>query len=241
MKITIYNEYVDFHKEEICQNAYPNGIHSLLKDLYEKAGHEVKVYTIDTINGIDDKTLKETDIMLWWGHCDHDGVDDKVAQAIAYRVNCGMGFIALHSAHLAKPFRFLMGTSCTLKWREINERERLWVVNPTHPIAEGLGEYVNIEHEEMYGEFFDIPKPDELVFIGWYQGGEVCRSGVCYNRGYGKVFYFQPGHETNRTYHQKEIQKILLNAANWAKPTKKLDSLTCPNVKELEKVEDKQL
>ena len=67
---------------------------------------------------------------------------------------------------------------------------------PGHPIAAGLGEYFEIPHEEMYGEHFDIPDPDELVFVSWFQGGEVFRSGCCYYRGEGKIFYFRPGHET---------------------------------------------
>lgn len=161
---------------------------------------------------------------------------DALAEKIAARVQGGMGAIFLHSAHMSKPFRRLMGTSCTLKWREVNERERLWITDPAHPIAAGLPEYVDIAHEEMYGEFFDIPKPDETVFIGWYQGGEVFRSGVTYRRGLGKVFYFQPGHETNESYYNENVRKILLNAAAWARPVCPIKSeLACPNVKALEK------
>jgi trehalose utilization protein len=130
-----------------------------------------------------------------------------------------------------------MGTSCNLKWREASENERLWVTDPTHPIVEGIGEYIELEREEMYGEFFDIPTPDSLVFIGWFKGGDVFRSGCCYNRGYGKVFYFQPGHETYPTYHQEDIQKVIINAVKWAKPTKKIDKLVAPNIKvPLEKI-----
>ena len=147
-----------------------------------------------------------------------------------------MGFIPLHSAHLSKPFVKLMGTSCTLKWREAGENERLWVVEPSHPIAEGIGEYIDIEHEEMYGERFDIPAPDALVFVGWFKGGEVFRSGCCYHRGNGKVFYFQPGHETFPIYHKPEILRIIKNAVKWARPVKMIDELTCPNVKPLEKL-----
>jgi trehalose utilization protein len=149
---------------------------------------------------------------------------------------CGMGFIALHSAHLSKIFTKLMGTSCTLKWREIAEKERLWVIEPNHPIAEGIGDYIELPHEEMYGERFDIPAPDTLVFAGWFQGGELFRSGCCYNRGYGKVFYFQPGHETYPIYHNPEILRVLKNAVKWAKPLKTITELICPNPKPLEKI-----
>ena len=149
----------------------------------------------------------------------------------------GMGLIVLHSGHHSKIFKKLMGTSCNLKWREASENERLWVTDPTHPIVEGIGEYIELEREEMYGEFFDIPTPDSLVFIGWFKGGDVFRSGCCYNRGYGKVFYFQPGHETYPTYHQEDIQKVIINAVKWAKPTKKIDKLVAPNIKvPLEKI-----
>jgi trehalose utilization protein len=130
-----------------------------------------------------------------------------------------MGFIALHSAHFAKPFKLLMGTSCTLKWREVGEKERLWVVNPAHPIADGLPDQFVIEHEEMYGEPFGIPQPDSLVFVSWFAGGDVFRSGCCYYRDRGKVFYFRPGHETYPTYYQPEVRHVLANAVRWAAPT----------------------
>ncbi|HEY5585438.1 MAG TPA: ThuA domain-containing protein, partial [Ruminiclostridium sp.] len=151
------------------------------------------------------------------------------------RVLCGMGFIALHSAHMSKPFVRLMGTSCTLKWREIGERERVWVIEPGHPIAEGLEEYFELEHEEMYGERFDIPAPDALVFASWFQGGELFRSGCCYNRGNGKVFYFQPGHESYPTYYNQNVLKVISNSVKWARPLKRLNSVICTNPSPLEK------
>ncbi len=236
MKIVIYNEYNDFHRQGKTLQAYPNGIHGALKDLFEHAGHEVKTYTLEDINTISDEVLKETDVMVWWGHCNHQDVTDETTNRIVESVLKGMGFVALHSSHLAKPFKRLMGTACNLKWREIDEKERVWVVNPAHPIAKGLNEYFEIPHEEMYGEPFGIPTPDELVFIGWFQGGNVFRSGCCYQRGYGKVFYFQPGHETNPTFLIKEVQQVLLNAINWAKPKMKAEDLSCPNVPSLEKI-----
>ena len=233
MKITVYNEFNIHHKSGKILEAYPNGIHGSLKKLFEENGHEIRTYTLETINDITLDVLKDTDVLVWWGHMNHNDVKDEVVDMIVNQVNLGMGFIALHSSHLSKPLKRLLGTPCTLQWREMDENERLWVVNPTHPIAKGLPSYIDIPHDEMYGEPFAIPTPDELVFIGWFKGGNVFRSGCCYNRGYGKVFYFQPGHETNPVYEIPEIKKILLNAIEWAKPTTRLEYLDCPNATNL--------
>ena len=165
MKITIYNEFNEHHKTGKVLQAYPKGIHGALKDLFESKKHEVKTFTLETINSITLDVLKDTDVMIWWGHMNHQDIKEEVADMIAEQVRLGMGFIALHSSHLAKPLKKLLGTPCTLKWREIDEKERLWVVNPAHPIAKGLPEYIEIPHDEMYGEPFAIPTPDELVFI----------------------------------------------------------------------------
>ena len=144
-----------------------------------------------------------------------------------------MGFIALHSAHMSKPFLKLVGTTGTLKWRD-NDKERVWCCNPGHPIAEGIPEQFVIEPEEMYGEYFDIPQPDELVFISWFKGGEVFRSGVTFRRGHGKVFYFRPGHESNPTYHHEYVQKVITNAVRWAKPTSRVERMVAPQTEPLE-------
>jgi trehalose utilization protein len=145
-------------------------------------------------------------------------VDDAIVTRVQQRVLAGMGLVVLHSGHFSKLFKRLMGTSCDLKWREADERERIWVVAPSHPVAAGLGEYFELEREEMYGEFFDIPAPDELVFVSWFQGGEVFRSGCCYSRGAGRIFYFRPGHETYPTYYDASVQRVIANAARWAAP-----------------------
>ena len=148
----------------------------------------------------------------------HDDVQDAIVDRVQQRVLAGMGLIVLHSGHFSKLFKRLMGTGCDLKWREANERERLWVVDPSHPIAAGLGEYFELPHEEMYGEFFDVPAPDALVFVSWFQGGEVFRSGLCYSRGRGRIFYFRPGHETYPTYYDGQVQQVIANAVRWAAP-----------------------
>jgi trehalose utilization protein len=165
-----------------------------------------------------DEVLASTDVLTWWGHMAHGEVSDAVVEKVHQRVLGGMGLIVLHSGHYSKIFRRLMGTNCSLIWREIGEHERVWVTAPGHPIVEGLGPYFEIPHTEMYGEFFDIPQPDELVFISWYQGGEVFRSGCCFYRGRGKVFYFSPGHESLPIYHQKEVLHVIGNAVRWAAP-----------------------
>jgi len=238
IKVTVWNEYRHEKRSEHIAKIYPEGIHGAIAN-YLKQDQELEVRTAtldEEDHGLTDEVLNNTDVLIWWGHVAHHEVRDDIVEKIHKRVLCGMGFIALHSAHLSKPFVRLMGTSCTLKWREIGENERLWVVEPSHPIAEGIGEYIDIEHEEMYGERFDIPAPDTLVFIGWFKGGEVFRSGCCYHRGNGKVFYFQPGHESFPIYYNPDILRIIKNAVKWARPIKMLSELTCPNVEPLEKV-----
>ncbi len=112
-----------------------------------------------------------------------------------------------------------MGTTCNLQWREDGGTERLWVVDPGHPIADGLDESIELPETEMYGEPFDVPEPDRLVFTSWFEGGEVFRSGCCYQRGNGRIFYFRPGHETFPIYENDEIRRVLRNAVEWATPT----------------------
>jgi len=165
----------------------------------------------------------------------HGDVSDEVVSKVCARVLEGMGLITLHSGHYSKPFRKLMGTTCSLKWREAAEKERLWVVEPSHPIVEGIDEYIELEHTEMYGEFFDIPEPDELVFVSWFPGGEVFRSGCCFKRGQGRVFYFRPGHETFPIYRDEKIVRVLSNAVRWAAPVER-PKLAFGNRKPLEKL-----
>ncbi len=164
-----------------------------------------------------EEVLKNTDVLIWWGHWYHGTVADSVVDMVADYVNRGMGLLALHSAHESKVCRRLFGTSGALSWREMGENERVWVIEHNHPITEGLGDYIDLEHEEMYGEPFSIPAPDELIFISWFRGGEVMRSGCVYNRGYGKMFFFRPGHETLPTYNNKDIQRVILNSLEYLK------------------------
>ena len=229
--VTVYNEFLHERNEERIRKVYPEGIHMCIKRFLECDDIEVKTITLDDVqNGIDDALLKWTDVMLWWGHMGHDKVPDEVAVKVQQAVLSGMGIIFLQSGHHSKPFRRLMGTSCNLIWREDGDYERIWVAKPAHPIAQNIGRFIYIPEEETYGEPFDIPEPDVTVFIGSFEGGEVFRSGVCYRRGNGKIFYFQPGHESNPTYEIPEVQTVIRNAVYWAKPDYRAD-VTCPHVK----------
>ncbi len=219
LRITVWNEYRHEKQHPEVARLYPDGIHEALAAPLRARGHSVRTATLDEPeHGLADAVLAETDVLLWWGHTAHGEVQDVIVERVYRRVLEGMGLIVLHSGHYAKIFRKLMGTTCDLKWREAGEKERLWVVEPGHPIAEGLGEFIEIPHAEMYGERFDIPAPDTLVFISWFEGGEVFRSGCCYQRGKGKIFYFRPGHETYPIFYQPEIQQVLANAVRWAAP-----------------------
>lgn len=232
IKVTIFNEFKHEKEHQEVKDIYPNGIHTAIKEAIECDNISVKTVTLDDENcGITDELLENTDVFIWWGHMAHHLVPDEVALKVKDAVLRGMGIIFLHSAHHSKPFKMLMGTSCNLTWRENSDRELLWVCNPAHPIAEGIGRFIHIEHEETYGEPFGIPEPEELVFIANFEGGEVMRAGCCWRKENGKVFYFQPGHETFPIYYQKEIIKVIKNAINWAKPSYRIKELVCPHVK----------
>jgi trehalose utilization protein len=227
IQVTVWNEYRHEKSNPKIAEIYPQGIHGeIAKYLRTLPELEVRTATLDEPElGLTDEVLKNTDVLLWWGHLAQQEVRDDVVDKVHRRVLDGMGLIALHSSIGSKIFRRLMGTSCGLRWREMDERHRLWVTAPGHPIVEGLGAYFEIPHTEMYGEFFDIPQPDELVFISWFQGGEVFRSGCCFQRGRGKIFYFQPGHETLPIYHQREVLLVIGNAVRWATPISALDKV----------------
>ena len=220
IRVTVWNEFRHELSDPEVQAHYPDGIHETVAGFLELLpGVETRTATLDEPeHGLTEEVLDATDVLVWWGHLAHDEVEDRIVDRLQQRVLEGMGLICLHSAHLSRIFRRLMGTGCNLRWREADERERVWVMEPGHPIAEGLGEYFEVQESEMYGERFDIPSPDTLVFVSWFQGGEIFRSGCCFHRGRGKIFYFSPGHETYGIYHQPEIQLAIGNAVRWAAP-----------------------
>jgi trehalose utilization protein len=222
IKVTVWNEYRHERTDEQVALIYPKGIHHAIAN-HLKLIDSLEVRTAvldDPEHGLTDIVLHNTDVLLWWGHLAHDEVRDEIIEKVYQRVMAGMGLIVLHSGHASKIFRKLMGTDTdSLKWRDVGEKERLWVIEPAHPIVKGLGEYIEIPLEEMYGERFEIPAPEKLIFISWFEGGEVFRSGCCYERGKGKIFYFRPGHETFPVYYHPEVLKVIANSVHWAAPT----------------------
>ena len=222
INVTIYNEYLHELSEEKIAKVYPKGIHGAIIEMLEKRNPGKYNFRVANFNmpshGLTDDVIENTDVLIWWGHMAHNEVDDEVVEKIVKKVwEKGLGLIVLHSAHYSKPFRRLMGTSCRLKWRESDDRERLWIMDPAHPITKGIPESIELPHEETYGERFEIPAPDQLIMMGWFEGGEVFRSGCCYHRGLGKIFYLQPGHESYPTYYNEDIIHIIDNAIDWAK------------------------
>ncbi|MEG1887569.1 MAG: ThuA domain-containing protein [Oscillospiraceae bacterium] len=228
IRVTVWNEHLQDRDDENVLKIYPDGINEAIAS-YLRTDEELEIRTANMHEpecGLPDVVLQNTDVLIWWAHCGHDQVSDEIAENVKNRVLSGMGLIVLHSGHYSKPFKMLMGTSCSLRWRD-GDFERIWCVNPGHPIAEGIPAAFTLDEEEMYGEHFDVPQPDELVFSGWFRGGELFRSGCCWNRGAGKVFYFQPGHETCPTYKNENILRIIKNAVKWARPINSREELGC--------------
>lgn len=232
IRTLVWGENVHEQENDVVAELYPQGMHAQIAALL---GSDDAIVTAtatlqDPEHGCTEARLAETDVLIWWGHAAHDKVEDAVVERIARRVWEGMGLIVLHSGHFSKLFKRLMGAPCALHWREAGERERLWVVNPGHPIARDLPRYFELEYEEMYGEPFSVPEPLETVFVSWFQGGEVFRSGLTYRRGAGNIFYFRPGHETYPTYHDETVGKVLRNAVHWAhNPASHPELLRAPN------------
>ena len=215
--VTVWNEYRHEKSDEDVRSVYPDGIHQAIAKFLLEAGFSTQTATLDEPeHGLTQERLDQTDVLIWWGHMAHDEVDDAIVDRVQKRILEGMGLIALHSAHFSKIFKRMMGTTCNLRWREIGEKERVWTVASGHPIAKGVGLHFEVPQAEMYGEFFDIPEPDVLVFVSWFAGGDVFRSGCCWQRGFGRVFYFAPGHETYPIYYDKNIQQVIINACQWA-------------------------
>lgn len=230
IRVTVWNEFL--HEKGANPTAtkiYPKGIHhTIAESLRKNKDMVVRTATLEEPeHGLTQKVVDETDVMLWWGHMAHHAVSDDIVRRVQSRVLSGMGLIVLHSGHYSKIFRALMGTGCGLFWREHGERERVWTIEPNHPIAEGIPDQFVVEHSELYGERFDIPTPDKLIFVSWFAGGDVFRSGCCWERGHGKIFYFSPGHETYPIYHNETVMKVITNAVRWSKPNKFLP-LDCP-------------
>ena len=242
INVTIWNEFIHEKKNKTCAKLYPEGIHKKIAQMLgNKYNYNFGILEQEE-HGLTEEVLNLTDVLIWWGHAAHEKVKDEIVERVHKRILDGMGLIVLHSGHNSKIFKNLMGTKCNLCWREAAEKERLWVINPYHPITKGIGKYIEIPNAEMYGERFDVPDPDRILFISWFEGGEVFRSGLTYTRGLGKIFYFRPGHETYPVFYNKKIIKVIDNAIEWAmfKGESNVLYQGCPEVKEpLEKISEK--
>ena len=228
IRVTVWNEFAHEKTEDRVKAVYPDGIHMALKRMLECDDVIVRTATLDDEEcGLTQEVVDNTDVMIWWGHMRHHLVPDEVVERVYWRVMNGMGLICLHSAHNSKIFKRLMGTTCSLRWHEVGEYERIAVIDPAHPICQGVPLHFVINQEEMYGERFDIPTPDELLMLGWFPTGEVFRSGCVWRRGHGKVFYFQPGHETFPNYIDNEnITTIIRNAVRYVAPAQNMQIRT---------------
>jgi trehalose utilization protein len=243
IRVTVWHEFRHEKTNEAVKSMYPDGMHMAIKSFLDpNADMEVRTATLDEPeHGLTEEVLANTDVLTWWGHCAHGDVQDEIVNRIQKRVLEGMGLICLHSAHFSKIFKRMLGTNCSLKWREVAEKERLWNIEPGHPITEGIGDYFELPNTEMYGERFDIPTPDKLIFISWFEGGEVFRSGCCWERGHGRIFYFRPGHETYPIFYNENVQKVITNAVRWASP-RIIKKDECPCIKvPLENIPEKKV
>ncbi len=221
LRVLVWGENRHEQLEPEVAERYPDGMHNTIREgIEEHLGARAVVTTAtfdDPEHGLTEEVLAATDVLVWWGHILHHEVDDEVVARVHHHVLEGMGLVVLHSGHWSKIFGRLMGTTCTLRWRSKDDREIVWTVDPTHPIARGIPHPFVIPAQEMYGEFFDVPAPDELIFLSTFSGGEVFRSGMTYRRGFGKIFYFSPGDQDYPVYHQKEVRQVLANGVEWAK------------------------
>lgn len=220
VRVTVWSENRHEKRDELVARLYPDGMHGAIKaGIEENLGSKASVRTAtldEPEHGLTEEVLANTDVLTWWGHMSHGDVEDEIVERVHRHVLAGMGLIVLHSGHWSKIFTKLMGTSCTLRWRSEQDRELVWTVDPTHPIAKGVPHPIVIDQQEMYGEFFDIPTPEELVFISAFSGGEVFRSGCTFRRGHGKIFFFSPGDQDYPVYHHKDVRRVIANAVEWA-------------------------
>jgi trehalose utilization protein len=219
IRVTVWGENRHERAEEHVAKLYPDGMHeTIAAGIRDHLDADVRTATLDDpSHGLTEAALAETDVLTWWGHCAHDEVADEIVERVHRHVLSGMGLVVLHSGHYSKIFTRLMGSTCGLRWRNEHDRELIWTVDPTHPIARGVPHPIVVDEDEMYGELFDVPAPDELIFISSFSGGEVFRSGCTWRRGYGKIFYFRPGDQAYPTYHHPDIRRVIANGVAWAR------------------------
>lgn len=221
LTVLVWGENRHEQLEPAVAERYPRGMHGAIKEGIEENLGDSAVVTTATLDdpehGLTEEVLSRTDVLVWWGHAAHAEVSDEVVERVYRHVLAGLGLVVLHSGHWSKIFGRLMGTSCTLRWRSDEDRELVWTVDPTHPIAQGVPHPIVIEQQEMYGEFFDIPAPDELIFLSTFSGGEVFRSGCTWRRGHGRIFFFSPGDQEYPVYHHPDVRRVIANGVEWAR------------------------
>ncbi len=241
INVTIWNEFRHEKSNETVKKLYPEGLHKTIADGIACENFNIRLASLDEPeHGLTEEVVNSTDVLIWWGHCAHAEVQDEIVKRVHKRILEGMGLIVLHSGHFSKIFKAVTGCNCSLKWREVAEKERLWNIEPSHPITQGIGEYIELPNTEMYGERFDIPQDGKVIFISWFEGGEVFRSGVTFERGHGKIFYFRPGHETYPIFYNETILKVIGNAIKWANPIY-FGEHTAPNTQPLEEISPKEV
>ena len=219
LRVTVWNEFRHERERDDVKAVYPDGIHAALAEGLAAPDLTIRTATLDEPeHGLTEEVLDETDVLTWWGHMAHGEVEDEIVTRVQQRVLAGMGLVVLHSGHEAKIFQRLTGTTCSLLWREAGERELLWNLAPHHPVTAGIGDCIDLPQAEMYGERFDIPEPETLLFLSWFAGGNVFRSGATWTRGNGRIVYFRPGHETYPMYYNDQILRVVGNAVRWTAP-----------------------
>ncbi len=221
INVTVWNEFRHEKTDEEVKSLYPDGIHVYIKSFLDtEEDFNVTVCSLDEPDqGLPNELIDNTDVLIWWGHIAHAEVSDELVTRLRKRVyECGMGFIPLHSAHHAKPFKAIIGTTGNLTWGR-NQNAIVWSLSPTHPIADGVPLKFALT-EELYSEPFYIPRPDDVVFATWFEDGNLFRGGVTFTRGIGKIFYFHPGHETCASFKNPHVQRIIKNAIRYCKPVK---------------------
>lgn len=203
------------------EDVYPRGVRGPIADyLSEETDIEARTRSIeDEDQGVSGDDLEWADVILWWGHLRHDDVTDETVDRIEEHVReNGVGFVSLHSAHYARPYKRLIGMSGDLGGHRLtdDESEYVEVCAPDHPIAEGVDDFT-LPEVEMFGEPYDIPEPETVVLHSEYsEGDEEFRSGVTFEFGEGRGFYLRPGHEEFEIYLDDNIQRIVTNATRWA-------------------------
>lgn len=204
------------------KNVYPNDINAAIAEgLKPLKGWEVQAVSInDPDQGLPDDLLNSASALIWWGHQRHGDVKDELVAKIKTRVTEeGMGFIATHSAHYSKALKAILGTPCGWSYYTDDGAKLDMVVKaPTHPICKGVKDFT-IPHTERYGDPFQCPTPETVLFDGIYtmkdDKTEHCLQGFTWTIGKGRVMYFQPGHEGYPIYFMPEVQQIFRNGVQW--------------------------